>query len=49
MIKTGKNSRFKIPKNSVEPPKVLTTYNLALNKLDKEDPKRMEPGFLSER
>lgn len=48
MIKIGKNSRFKISKNSVEPPKVLTTYNLALSKLDK-DPKRMEPGFLSER
>ena len=47
-MKKGNNARFKQPKSSIEPPKVLPTYNLALGKLEK-DPKRMEPGPLSER
>ena len=37
-----------MPKKSVDPPKVLATYNLAIGKLDGE-PTKMEPGFLSER
>ena len=41
-------SKFKMPKKSVDPPKVLATYNLSIGKLDGE-PTKMEPGFLSER
>lgn len=41
---------FKLAKNSVNPPKVLPTYNLALSKLER-DPvsNKAESGFLSER
>ena len=41
-------AKFKLPKKSVDPPKVLATYNLALSKLER-DPSKAEPGFLSER
>ena len=41
--------QFKLPKKSVDPPKVLATYNLALSKLERDPASKAEPGFLSER